>query len=246
MAKKINGIKIYPKHSVGSILSAAFCMISGVIIIFGVMLMPAFSVNSCAMSGFDFSFYSLNKLIFNSDSFLEVSNSLHLINPEGFNRVYCIDAITACENACNSSENIAVSWFGNISEYLIYGIGLSSLLVVFLGVFLFIKGLIRVILGTYPKYSKLLSLLSFIFLFVFCLGIFALSFCVKHLAMEVYESGLVDFTYDTVVYCPWPYIAWGTMLVCFTGQCWIKTLAIKDKLYVAGARKIKKSREIAN
>ena len=47
-------------------------------------------------------------------------------------------------------------------------------------------------------------------------------------------------------YCWAPYAGWGVCLVSFVTQSWIKTLMIKGKLYIPGARKIKKSREIDN
>lgn len=243
MAKKVNGIKIYPKYSVGSIISAAFCIISGAAIIVACVLLPVYTIGGLSMSGIDFSFLAINE-IGGTPEILNLSNNFHLITPDKFNLTFCYEKINACCEAASSSSNFAVFWLQkDICKYIIIAIGFSNILVVLLGVFLFIKGVVRVILGTYPKHSKSLSILSFIIYFIFVIGIFALSFTTKYLIEDATINPLGDLV---VEYSPWPYAAWGVMLVSFVGQCWIKTLLVKGKLYVAGARKIKKSKEINN
>ena len=123
MAKKVNGIKIYPKYSVGSIISAVLCIASGLGIVFGTILFPAFSITTnegvIFANSFDFLVAGVKGLGISGLDFLEqIAGFTHLINGENFNTDKFISTIESI--ALYKSKNIAVSWFSTqISSYVL-------------------------------------------------------------------------------------------------------------------------------
>ena len=159
MAKKVNGIKIYPRYAVGSILASVFDIVSAVIIIFACFLMPAFTIGNVSMTGVDFAAASLDKIL-PSESFVSIVENLHFFNPETFDISGVTNQIASCVANSTLSYNLVVAWFSLISDYVFYAIGFSCLISLVFAVCLLITGLIRLILGTYPKGSKVLCILS--------------------------------------------------------------------------------------
>lgn len=246
MAKKVNGIKIYPKYSVGSILSAVFCLLVGVGIVLGTLMLPVFTANidggTVGANAADFLNIGLRWLeIDGLDPVYEVLDSTHLFKTADFNVSSFSTMINSAATISSTCSNVTISWYGGVYGWVLLAGGAGFLISLVFAAALIIIAILNLIFGTYPKGAKVLTLLSFVFMTFVAVTSFITTFCVKYALIEEYfGSGINDFE---CAYCWAPFAAWGLCGVGLVVQSWIKSLMIKGKLYVSEARKIKKTKE---
>ena len=243
MVNKVNGIKIYAKHSLGSVLSASFFVFCGLLIFFGLTFFPILSatVNDSVMrsNGVDYLSDVLDNSALSGANFLpSLVGITHFLNPTKYNHEL-FDVLGNFKNSASNVENLAVSWYG--SAYAIFDniMAISYALLMICALFMLVEGIIRLATGTYPKFSKIFVVIAFVLMALFSISLFLTNFCLKYVALEV--LGLEE-TYVANA-CPLPYIIWCLTLAIWIAEYWVNAILIKGKLYVADARLMKEPKE---
>ena len=243
MATKVNGIKIYPKHSLGAILCASFGVFAGFMIIISLTFFPILgaTINGTLMqvNAFDYLTYAHIFEAFGLDSLSNMSGFTHFLAPNKYNYEF-FTYLDSFRNGASSTENYAVFWYGSASGAFDAILGASYILMMFFGLFLFIEGIVRLATGTFHKTAKPFTIVCFFLMLLFLTSSFFTNFCAKYLALELMEEGA---TYDPKV-CPMQYILFFILLACWIVQHCIYNSMIKGKLYVADARLIKGQKEL--
>ena len=241
MVSKVNGIKIYPKRSLGTVLSGSVCVFTGFIILLLLTLFPIIgaTINGTIMqaNAVDYASDVFSSGDLKAINFLDsFSKGTHFFASSKYNSDL-FTYLTSFKTAGNI-ENAAVSWYAGGFVYLVfdYIMAFGYIILFVLAAFMLVEGIIRLATGTYPKTSRILTVVSFFVLTLFVISSFITNFCTKYIAKEVMGEGE---TYVVKV-CPLQYILWIILLLCWVGQYWINVLFIKGKLYVADARLIKK------
>lgn len=242
MANKVNGIKIYPKHSLGSILSASFGVFAGFMLIIGLTFFPILgaTINGTVsqVNAFDYLLYS-HSILIKLDFLSGLAGITHFLAPskysgEFFNYLHMFKA------GAHTTGNYAVGWYPEAAQYGFDVIlHLNYLLLMFFGLYLLIEGIIRLATGTFHKTAKPFTIVCFFLMLFFMICSFFTNFCAKYLALELMPEG------ETYVpkACPMQYILFFLMLACWIVQNWVYNKMIKGKLYVADARLIKGQKE---
>ena len=244
MANKVNGIKIYPKHSLGSILCASFGVFAGFMLLIGLTFFPIFgaTINGELMqvNAVDFIAYCPTLSSFGVDSiFSGMKGFSHFLAPSKYNDLF-FEYVDLFKSGAANSENYAVFWYGDASQYgLDIIIAVNFLLLMFFGLFLFIEGIVRLGTGTFHKTAKPFTIVCFFLMLFFIISTFFTNFCLKYLALEMMGEGE---TYVPKV-CPMQYILFFLLLACLIVQHCVYNSMIKGKLYVADARLIKGQKE---
>ena len=244
MANKVNGIKIYPKHSLGSILCASFGVFAGFMLIIGLTFFPIFgaTINGELMqvNAVDFIAYCPTLSLLGLDSiFSGMTGFTHFLAPSKYNDTF-FEYVDLFKSGAADSGNYAVFWYGDAAQYgLDIILSVNYLLLMFFGLFLFIEGIIRLATGTFQKTARAFTIVCFFLMLFFIISSFFTNFCLKYIALEMMEEGE---TYVPKV-CPMQYILFFILLACSIVQHCVYNSTIKGKLYVADARLIKGQKE---
>lgn len=240
MVSKVNRIKIYPKHSLGSILCASFAVFAGFMLIIGLTFFPILgaTVNGklTQVNAFDYLTYIP---AFSSLRLDGITGFTHFLNKGAYTRDF-FDHLIAFRSVASGTGNYAVFWYDAGAPALDTIIGVTFLLMMLMAAVLFIEGIVRLATGTYHKSAKGLTIACFFLMLLFIIASFFTNFCAKYLARELMADGE---TYDPKV-CPMQYILFFIMLACWIVQHCVYNSMIKGKLYVADARLIKGQKEI--
>ena len=240
MANKVNGIKIYPKHSLGSVLCASFGTFAGFMLVIGLTFFPILgaTINGklTQVNAFDYLTYAP---FFSSLGLDGITGFTHFLNKNAYNRDF-FDHLIAFRSLASGTGNYAVVWYDAGANVLDAIISFTFVLMMIMAAFLFIEGIIRLITGTYHKSAKGLTIACFFLMLLFITASFFTNFCAKYLARELMSDG------ETYVpkACPMQYILFFLMLACWIVQHYVYNSMIKGKLYVADARLIKGQKEI--
>lgn len=240
MANKVNGIKIYPKHSLGAILCASFGTFAGFMLVIGLTFFPILgaTINGklTQVNAFDYLTYAP---FFSSLGLDGITGFTHFLNKNAYNRDF-FDHLIAFRSLASGTGNYAVVWYDAGANVLDAIISFTFVLMMIMAAFLFIEGIIRLITGTYHKSAKGLTIACFFLMLLFITASFFTNFCAKYLAREVMSEG------ETYVpkACPMQYILFFLMLACWIVQHYVYNSMIKGKLYVADARLIKGQKEL--
>lgn len=240
MANKVNGIKIYPKHSLGSVLCASFGTFAGFMLIIGLTFFPILgaTINGklTQVNAFDYLTYAP---FFSSLGLDGITGFTHFLNKNAYSRDF-FDHLIAFRSLASGTGNYAVVWYDAGANVLDAIISFTFVLMMIMAAFLFIEGIIRLITGTYHKSAKGLTIACFFLMLLFITASFFTNFCAKYLARELMSDG------ETYVpkACPMQYILFFLMLACWIVQHYVYNSMIKGKLYVADARLIKGQKEI--
>ena len=240
MVSKVNGIKIYPKHCLGSTLCAAFYVFAGFMIVFGLSFFPMLSstINGTVMRATPLdligNFFEQTSEVKDGNLFKSLSVVTHFFNPKKYNSEV-LNVINNLRDGASEVGNYAVFWYG--SAYMAFDIiiTVSYLLLAIFGLYMLVEGIIRLVTGTYPKFCTLFTGIAFFLLILFCVSSFVTNFCLKYIALEAMPEGE---TYVSNA-CPLQYIVWGLVFACWIAEFWVYALFIKGKLYVANARLIR-------
>ena len=243
MVSKVNGIKIYPKHSLGCILSASFGTFVGFMLLIGLTLFPIFgaTINGQIMqvNGMDYFADVVSRSLSSlGDVLHSIGNATHFLASKKYN-LELLNYFETFRNSASNIENYAVCWYG--SAYKAFDIilaGCYALLMLF-ALALFIEGIIRLATGTYHKNAKSFTIVSFFLMLLFIIASFITNFCTKYIALEVLEEGE---TYVAKT-CAMQYVLFFICLFAWIGQHWVFTTMIKGKLYVADGRLIRKHKD---
>ncbi|MCR5308793.1 MAG: hypothetical protein K6E21_01625 [Bacilli bacterium] len=242
MVSKVNGIKIYPKRSLGSILSGSICVFLGLMILFCLTLFPIIgaTINGVVMQANAID-YAHNVL---ANSFLKINflesfaKGTHFFASSKYNSDL-FNYLSSFKEATNIG-NAAVGWYtqNSISDVFDYILAFGYITLCILALFIFVEGIIRLATGTYPYISRRLTVVAFFVLTLFVISSFITNFCTKYIAKEVLGDGDIYIAKT----CPLQYILWIILLICWIAQYWINVLFIKGKLYVADAALIRKNK----
>ena len=221
MVSKVNGIKIYPKHSLGSTLCAAFYVFAGFMIVFGLSFFPILSatINGTVMraTGLDYVSYAFeNSSLSSINFFSSLTGITHFLNP----KKYSAELFNIIDNLKANADgigNIAVRWYGGGSQPTDMILAFTYLLLMIDGLFMLVDGIIRLSTGTYPKRCALFTGIAVFLLMFFCISSFITSFCLKYIAKEAMPAGE---TYVSNA-CPLQYVVWGLVFACWIAEFWV-------------------------
>lgn len=243
MVSKVNGIKIYPKHSLGCILSASFGTFVGFMLLIGLTLFPIFgaTINGQIMqvNGMDYFADVISRTSGSLGNVLHsIGNATHFLASKKYN-LELLNYFETFRDSASSIENYAVSWYGNAYKaFDIILTGCYALLMLF-ALALFIEGIIRLATGTYHKNAKSFTVVCFFLMLLFVIASFMTNFCTKYIALEVLGEGQ---TYVAKT-CAMQYSLFFICLFAWIGQHWVYSSMIKGKLYVADGRLIRKHKD---
>ena len=242
MATKVNGIKIYPKHALGSILSASFGTFAGFMLIIGLTFFPILgaTINGevTQVNAFDYLIYA-PALSPNFDFLSGLAGITHFLKPSRYNGEF-FNYLNLFKDKAPGAGNYVVYWYGyDACNAFDVVISVCYILLIIFGLWLFIEGVVRLCTGTYHKNAKPLTVVCFFLMLLFLTCSFFTNFCAKYIAKEVMLEGE---TYDPKA-CPMQYILFFLLLACWIVQHCVYNSMIKGKLYVADARLIKGQKE---
>lgn len=240
MASKVNGIRLYSKRSIGCILSASFCVLVGLMIVLGLTFFPIFKaeINGVVSQANAFDYLAAVANDNNIDFLDSIKGFTHFLNSNAYNDTI-FDSFKTFKNSAENVPNVAVSWYGSVYAVVDIVLGACYGILLVLGLYILIEGIVRLATGTYPKQSRAFTVISFFVMLLFVISSFITNFCIKYIALEVIGEGE---TYVAKA-CPLQYITLVILLLCWVGQYWVYVLCIKGRLYVANARRIKKHKE---
>lgn len=243
MARKVNGIKIYPRHSGGSIASAVLCIVAALAIGFILTFVPIVSYNSALkgvadLNAFDNLAYAF-KCSFDSDSLESLAAGTHFLNSDGYLEGG-FETVYADLFGFGTIANPVVAWYADFFTYVMHALAYLYIALLALAIVLLIKGVLSLFGGKYPTRCKLWTAIAFFVMMFFALGSFVTELCIRYISYEMHAAN--GYGKDAVKFgaCFWQYLLWLLLLGCWIAEHWIYSLTIKGKLYVADARKIVK------
>lgn len=247
MVSKVNGIKIFPKHSLGCILSASFGVFIGFMLLLGLNFFPLFkaTVNVSVMQVNAFDYFC--KVIGDKIEFIEniqpLSKVTHVFAPNKYN-LELLEYFKEFRHFDADSINYAVFWYAETNAWLVfdYVIAISYLLIMPFALALFIEGIIRLATGTYHKNAKSFTIVCSVLTLILMVATFFTDFCTKYLAKSSIGEG-ESYVSNA---CPMKYVLFILCILCCVGQHIVYSSMIKGKLYVADGRLIRKSKNKDN
>lgn len=244
MVSKVNGIKIYPKHSLGCILSASFGVFVGFMLLLGLNFFPIFgaTINGTDMqlSAFDYLSYAFNGDIpYLMDTLEPLARVTHIFGGNKYN-LKLLDYFKDFIGCAHNCGNYAVFWYGEpvVAEAFDYAIAISYALILPFALAMFIEGIIRLATGTYHKTAKPFTIICLILMIILVVASFFTNFCLKYLAKEAMAEGETYVAHA----CPMKYVLFVICVLGVVGQTMVFSMFIKDKLYVSNGRLIRKSK----
>lgn len=252
MAKKVNGIKIYPRHSLSGLIGSLLVIVTALGVVFAITFLPIALVElngaTYQINGYDFADIVLrNNTFFSFELPSSIADITHLIEGDKYNQSVFESLYSSAISKGQSCDNFVISWFGidvgicKIGDFVRLAMAASYVLVLVGCVLLLLVAIMKLIFGTYPKSAKGLSTFIFVFLFIFCLCSVIMKLCTKYIAIGTFDAADIPSSFGI---CYWQYVALGGLLLMIVVQNTLYKSAVKDKLFVPKAKKIKKNREI--
>lgn len=234
MAKKINGIKILPKYSLGSILTAILLLVCAL----GAAVIAVFPILSYELGGVEYSVNGLDYL-----------NYVLCTNP--FFQTDFLKSFVDTDFSIFTRWNeftptmVTTSWYAmkvgsfNIGSLIDLGIAGTFAISLLFSAIALLKGLFSLLFGYYSKGSKGITFFASLFAFLMCVCLFATNFVCNYILKEQVANDPALGTLKTT-FQGWAYVAWAVMFASSILIGFIKKAIIKGKLYVPKGRSVGK------